>query len=129
MWRCNESGLSRDRELADLEVLLSVEQLSEVEVGDERGHIVWGLSVKGRNDSKCGNDLEVIMAFEDEWKFSAFGSDTKVCSSNVSSWQPKETSAGLTVENHVAFIIDELRSFGLQLLSFFNCGEVFVAVR
>lgn len=41
----------------------------------------------------------------------------------------KETSTGLTVENHVAFIIDELRSFGLQLLSFFNCGEVFVAVR
>lgn len=65
--------------MADLEILLSVEQLSEVEVREEGAHIEGCYGVERRNDTEGWDDLKIVIAFEDISELSALGSNTQVC--------------------------------------------------
>lgn len=49
-----------DRELSDLEILLTVKKHHGREVGHDGAEIKRHLGVEGRNHTECGNDLEVI---------------------------------------------------------------------
>lgn len=80
----DELGVCGDGELADLEVLLAVEEHHGGEVGDD-GVVVEGhLGVEGGDDAKGGDDLEVVGAFKDVLEVGALGSDAEVVEDGIS---------------------------------------------
>jgi hypothetical protein len=74
----DEFSFGRDGELADLEELLAVEEHARVEVWYDFVKGEGGFSVEGRNDTKGGDDLEVLVAFVNEGEVGALCANAKV---------------------------------------------------
>jgi hypothetical protein len=53
-----------------------VEKHARVEVGDDLVKGEGRFSVERRNDTECGDDLEVLVALIDEGKVGTLGADT-----------------------------------------------------
>lgn len=101
----HEGGGGGDGVLADLKVLLAVEEHHGVEVGDDGGDVVRGLGGEGGDDAECWEGLEVLRALEDVGKLGAEGADAEV------------------VERDVALLVGEFGAGCLGLLGLFDGGE------
>jgi hypothetical protein len=55
-----------------------VEEHAWVEVGDDLVKREGGLSVEWRDDTECGDYLEVLVAFVDKGEVGALGANSKV---------------------------------------------------
>lgn len=91
--------------MPDLEVLLAVQEHHGVEVGHELRHVVGCFGGERGDDAECGEDLEVVGAFEDEGELGALGAHAEV------------------VEDGVALRVGELGAGGFGLLGCFDLGE------
>jgi hypothetical protein len=74
----DKCSLGWDWELANFEVLLSVEQHHGREIGEDLAHGEWWDSIERRDDTEGWEDLEVIRVFEDEWELIPFSSETEI---------------------------------------------------
>jgi hypothetical protein len=74
----DELGFGGDGELADLEELLAVEKHAGIEVGDDVVEVEGRFGVEGRNNTECGDDLEVLITLVDEGKVASLCANTEV---------------------------------------------------
>lgn len=72
-----------DGVLANLKVLLTVEEHHWGEVGDDVVEGEGHLGVEGRNNAEGGDDLEVLVAFKDVLDVGALGADAEVVEADV----------------------------------------------
>ena len=79
----DETSGRGDGELADLEVLLAVEEHHGVEVGDEGVVAEGGLGGEGGDDTVGWEDLEVLGTLEDVLELVGLGTNTQVVEDGV----------------------------------------------
>ena len=97
-------GLGRggDGVLADLEVLLTVEEHHGGEVGNEVVEVPWGRGVEPGDNTESRDGLEVLIVLIDEREVSALGTE------------------GDVVEDDLLVLVIEGSAIGLHLLGFSN---------
>ncbi len=99
------AGIGGDGELADLHVLFTVEKHHWGEVLDDVAHVPGGGGVEPRDNTECGEGLEVVVVLVDEGKVGALGAQAQV------------------VEDNIALSVVERGSVGSSLLSLLDGGQ------
>lgn len=126
----DEPARGWDRVLADLKVLLAVQQHHGVEVGHERVKAEGCLGVEGRDHAETGQNLEVLGSLAGDvdvrTQSQEYQSQVENDLQDVAQVRPLRADTEI-VKHHITFSVLEFGTVALFLQSVLNCVEVLVS--